>query len=104
MLKEFEDLSLHGAFPDRDKEVFVKMAMLPHYILGYAELLRIDSLEYETTYHPSPYYAVEGHTLEHPPKLTHKQRRLMKETKGKLAWLWWIGGEDAWIVDPNVQR
>jgi hypothetical protein len=103
MLREFEDLGLHRAFPDKDKEFFVKMAMLPHYILGYAELRRIDLREYETKYHPSPHYADGGHTLDHPPKLTSKQLRLMNETKGKVAWLWWIREEDTWIVDANVQ-
>lgn len=105
-LRDFEELGLQNVFPDRDDEVFVKMAMLPHYILGYSELRRISTdrvyAVYSVNYHPHPTYACGKATFENPPRLTQRQKALIDETKGQVAWLWWDRQTGGWDIDQNL--
>ncbi|MEK6408927.1 MAG: hypothetical protein AABN34_18545 [Acidobacteriota bacterium] len=105
VLMEFEELGLQNVYPDRDNEVFVQMAMLPHYILGYAELRRVStdrvSAVYDVNYHPHPSYASGEATLDNPPKLTEDQQALMVETRNQIAWVWWDRQTGDWYVDQN---
>ncbi|GEM_PF-4898766 len=106
VLKDFEALGFDSVFPDRDNEIFVKMAMLPHYILGYAELRRVsaDGVRgvYGVNYHPNPPYASGQATLESPPNLTDRQKALIRQTKGRVAWLYWNRQSADWQIDRNM--
>lgn len=102
VLNEFQDLLLTSAFPDLDEEVFVKMAMLPHYILGVSELRRAgDNLAYQVSYQPNPHYESGLATLLRPPQLTDAQQIEIEGTRGQVAWLWWDEARGIWSVDEN---
>ena len=78
-----------------------QIVMLPHYILGYSEL-RLESAthpnEYTVVYHPNPSYESGAATLDSPPDLTESQKKLIKDLRGEVIWLW-HGADGQWLVD-----
>lgn len=115
VIDKFKELNLGFIFPDRDQEIFVLYAMMPHYILGYAKLRQQNPnpAQYNVEYIPNPSYEEEGYTLDNPPILTEDQEELFDKTKERMAWVFrdshdwqWLkyGGISRDISSPNSNR
>lgn len=95
IVREFR-AELGFSYDDRDNEVFVENAMMPHYLLGYTRLVRSKSgrHEYTPTYVANPFYEIQGATLANPPNLEHHQQRLFEKTTkaGEIAWVYHCDG------------
>lgn len=104
ILEEFHELKLGEWFPDRDSEVLIPFAMLPHYVLGYAKLSRASTNQcegsYSVKYVPNPAFATEGFSLDNPKDLDAEQERKRKELNGQIAWAYhrWTGISGEWFV------
>lgn len=87
--EEFEKLSLGKLYKDRDTEVFVPFAMLPHYVLGYSILRRLavdDMPTYEVSeYRANPTICNQGYSLDRPKDLHEEQVRFLDECAATVA-------------------
>ena len=94
----FNGMQLCSHYPDRDTEVLVPYALLPHYILGYSHLRLLDTTddvaEYRCEYVPNPAFTCDGATLEQPKDLTVAQTEAMRRLEDQLAWAFHMWTDD----------
>jgi len=89
VIRQFEEFNLGYIYRDRDREVFVWYAALPHYLLGYSQLVRDGETPdvYRVEFEPNPHYANGEATLDRPPDLNRLQREIIPRTVKELAWV-----------------
>ena len=102
VISEFGRLGLGKMYRDKEEEVFIPYALLPHYILGYDQFQLLGSdgewAEYSTNFIPNPMFETNNATLDHPPRLDEEQADIMKKLNKQLAWAYhaWSGTSGEW--------
>lgn len=102
--QRFSEFGFGQMYPDRDDEILLRYSILPHYLIGYAQLNRTSTtpLTYSCTYNPNPHYANGTATLKNPPDLNAQQQKLFDETNPSTAWVVFKGDGRIELVEGET--